>query len=99
MSFSSDYMLISHMQALRTSDDASNPVYVSVGHKISLETATQLVTACSRKRIPEPVRQVCLWLPSIVCARRFEVRIMLRGCTCAWPCSGKMTRYNMIFSW
>ena len=65
------------MQALRTSDDASNPVYVSVGHKFSLETATQLVIACSRKRIPEPVRQVCLWLPSLVCARRFEVRSML----------------------
>ena len=36
-----------NVQALRTSDDASNPVYVSVGHKVSLETATQLVIACS----------------------------------------------------
>lgn len=49
-----------NVQALRTSDDASNPVYVSVGHKVSLETATQLVIACSKKRVPEPVRQVLL---------------------------------------
>ena len=45
--------------ALRTGDDAVNPIYVSVGHMISLETATDLVARCSPNRIPEPVRQVC----------------------------------------
>ena len=45
-------------QAVRTSDDATNPVYVSVGHKISLESAVELVVACSIKRVPEPIRQV-----------------------------------------
>ena len=35
-----------------------NPVYVSVGHKVSLETATSLVLECSRSRVPEPVRVV-----------------------------------------
>ena len=45
------------MQAVRTSDDASNPVYVSVGHKIALETAIKLTLACSIKRVPEPIRQ------------------------------------------
>ena len=52
--------LFSLIQTLRTSDGAPNPVYVSVGHRISLETATQLVTACSVKRVPEPIRQVRL---------------------------------------
>ncbi len=34
------------------------PVFVSVGHKISLETATRVVLAASpRYRIPEPLRQ------------------------------------------
>lgn len=47
-------------RAVRTSDGATNPVYVSVGHKISLETAVRLVLACSLKRIPEPVRQADL---------------------------------------
>ncbi|KAL5473519.1 hypothetical protein EMCRGX_G028010 [Ephydatia muelleri] len=46
--------------AVRTSDDATNPVYVSIGHKISLETATRLTIACSKKRVPEPVRMADL---------------------------------------
>ncbi|MCW4019803.1 MAG: deoxyribonuclease V [Candidatus Bathyarchaeota archaeon] len=34
------------------------PVYVSVGHKVSLETAINVVLHCSRNyRIPEPVRE------------------------------------------
>lgn len=41
---------------LRATDTASNPIYVSIGHRISLQTATQLVHACCHHRIPEPVR-------------------------------------------
>jgi deoxyribonuclease V len=33
------------------------PVYVSVGHMISLETAVQVVRHCSRSKIPEPLLQ------------------------------------------
>lgn len=33
------------------------PVYVSVGHRVSLATAVRLVVACCRYRIPEPIRQ------------------------------------------
>lgn len=33
------------------------PVYVSVGHMVSLETAVKLVRHCAKTRIPEPLRQ------------------------------------------
>uniref|UniRef100_A0A3Q3VZQ7 Uncharacterized protein n=1 Tax=Mola mola TaxID=94237 RepID=A0A3Q3VZQ7_MOLML len=45
-------------QALRSSNKSSKPVYVSVGHKISLDTAVRLTHSCCRYRIPEPIRQV-----------------------------------------
>ncbi len=42
--------------ALRTRPGA-RPVYVSVGHRVSLETAIQFVMACvTRYRLPEPTR-------------------------------------------
>ena len=41
---------------LRTKDNAA-PVYVSIGHKIDLEKATEIVLACTKKyRMPEPTR-------------------------------------------
>ncbi|KAM9209015.1 endonuclease V isoform 1-T1 [Dugong dugon] len=43
--------------ALKSHDRSTNPLYVSVGHKISLEAAVRLTRACCRFRIPEPVRQ------------------------------------------
>ncbi|KAJ7378297.1 hypothetical protein OS493_023544 [Desmophyllum pertusum] len=44
-------------QALRSTQQACNPIYVSVGHKIGLETAVSLTHACCQYRIPEPIRQ------------------------------------------
>ncbi|KAF9580250.1 hypothetical protein BGW38_003177 [Lunasporangiospora selenospora] len=44
----------------RVAEGAQNPIYVSVGHKLSLETAVALVRACSQYRIPEPIRQADL---------------------------------------
>ncbi|NXA77008.1 ENDOV Endonuclease, partial [Thryothorus ludovicianus] len=35
----------------------SKPLYVSVGHRVSLGTAVRLVRACCRFRVPEPIRQ------------------------------------------
>ncbi len=46
--------------AVRTKDNVSH-VYVSVGHKVSLETAIKLVLECCRGyRLPEPTRQAHL---------------------------------------
>ncbi|XP_038021418.1 endonuclease V isoform X5 [Anas acuta] len=42
--------------ALR-SCNSSKPLYISVGHRVSLETAVRLVQSCCRYRIPEPIRQ------------------------------------------
>ena len=43
--------------ALRTRPGV-RPLYVSIGHRISLETAIQLVLSCTRVyRLPEPTRQ------------------------------------------
>ncbi|KAF9185125.1 hypothetical protein BGZ51_002942 [Haplosporangium sp. Z 767] len=39
---------------------AQNPIFVSIGHKVSLETAVSLVRACSLYRVPEPIRQADL---------------------------------------
>jgi len=37
-----------------TKQDAK-PVYVSIGHMVSLETAVKIVKHCAKKRIPEPI--------------------------------------------
>lgn len=43
--------------ALRTSGSAPNPVFVSQGHRVSLETSVKIVLAtCPKYRIPEPIR-------------------------------------------
>lgn len=42
--------------AALASPNTSNPIYVSVGHKLSLNTAVHLVQISCRHRIPEPVR-------------------------------------------
>uniref|UniRef100_F7BQY6 Endonuclease V n=1 Tax=Xenopus tropicalis TaxID=8364 RepID=F7BQY6_XENTR len=43
--------------ALKSCSKSSKPVYISVGHKISLETAVRLVHSCCQYRVPEPTRQ------------------------------------------
>ncbi|XP_066167466.1 uncharacterized protein [Oryza sativa Japonica Group] len=35
----------------------SKPIYISVGHRISLDSAIGIVKFCSNYRIPEPIRQ------------------------------------------
>lgn len=44
--------------ALKVHDNVQNPLYVSIGHRVSLETAIAVVLRCCRKfKNPEPVRQ------------------------------------------
>lgn len=39
-----------------TTKGGCKPVYVSVGHMVSLKTAVEIVRHCSKSRIPEPLR-------------------------------------------
>ncbi|KAI9310507.1 endonuclease V-domain-containing protein [Dichotomocladium elegans] len=43
--------------ALRATDAAPNPIFVSQGHRVSLQTAIKIVLACCKYRIPEPIRR------------------------------------------
>ncbi|XP_067914483.1 endonuclease V-like isoform X3 [Heterodontus francisci] len=43
--------------ALKSCEKSTKPIYVSVGHRISLDTATRLTLSCCRYRVPEPIRQ------------------------------------------
>ena len=43
-------------EVVTTKPDAK-PVYVSIGHMVSLETAVKIVLHCSKGRIPEPLLQ------------------------------------------
>ncbi|NXY15969.1 ENDOV Endonuclease, partial [Atrichornis clamosus] len=43
--------------ALRSCSNSSKPLYISVGHRVSLATAVRLVSSCCRFRVPEPIRQ------------------------------------------
>lgn len=40
-----------------TTRQGSKPVYVSVGHMVSLETAVKIVRHCAKTRVPEPILQ------------------------------------------
>lgn len=46
--------------AVRKTVQHRQPVYVSVGHRVSLATATSIVRACLVSKIPEPIRQADL---------------------------------------
>jgi deoxyribonuclease V len=40
-----------------TTKQGAKPIFVSIGHMVSLETAIKIVKHCSRRRIPEPLLQ------------------------------------------
>ena len=42
--------------ALRATAESINPIFVSIGHRISLETALNITKAMCKFRVPEPVR-------------------------------------------
>lgn len=43
--------------AMRSTEGSSKPIYVSIGHRISLDTAIMVVKRTCKYRVPEPVRQ------------------------------------------
>lgn len=42
--------------ALRSTTSSSKPIYISVGHRISLDSSVRLVRWCCKFRLPEPIR-------------------------------------------
>ena len=53
--------------ALRSTSESKNPIIISIGTKVSLTTAIDVVTACIKKyRIPEPIRCADLKSRSLV---------------------------------
>ncbi|TYI25768.1 hypothetical protein ES332_A05G071900v1 [Gossypium tomentosum] len=44
--------------AMRSEQGSLKPVFVSVGHRVSLETAVEIVNMTCKFRVPEPIRQV-----------------------------------------
>lgn len=43
--------------AMRSCPGSSKPIYISIGHRISLDSAIGIVKYCSKYRVPEPTRQ------------------------------------------
>jgi deoxyribonuclease V len=43
--------------AVVTTQQGAKPIYVSIGHMVSLETAVKIVKHCAKSRIPEPTLQ------------------------------------------
>ncbi|BCS83561.1 endonuclease V [Cotonvirus japonicus] len=48
--------LYSSKKEIKSINDVCNPIYITIGHKISLITAIKIVLECSNFRIPEPIR-------------------------------------------
>ncbi|CAI9605332.1 unnamed protein product [Staurois parvus] len=59
--------------ALKSCKKSSKPIYVSVGHKIGLDTAMNVVRSCCKYRVPEPIRQ------ADIRSREFCVKITNKG--------------------
>ncbi|XP_028395399.1 endonuclease V-like isoform X1 [Dendronephthya gigantea] len=43
--------------AFKSTDASRNPIYISIGHKISLGSALRICGLCCKHRVPEPIRQ------------------------------------------
>eukprot|EP01122_Echinamoeba_exundans_P005630 TRINITY_DN15781_c0_g1_i1.p1 TRINITY_DN15781_c0_g1~~TRINITY_DN15781_c0_g1_i1.p1 ORF type:complete len:305 (+),score=24.03 TRINITY_DN15781_c0_g1_i1:22-915(+) len=42
--------------AFKSTEEAMNPIFISVGHRVSLDTAVKASIMCCKFRVPEPVR-------------------------------------------
>lgn len=43
---------------MRSTDGCVKPIFISIGHRISLDTAVKIVKMTCKYRMPEPIRQV-----------------------------------------
>ncbi|XP_058068626.1 uncharacterized protein LOC131217679 [Magnolia sinica] len=43
--------------AMRSTQGSSKPIFISIGHRISLNAAVKIVKMCCKYRVPEPIRQ------------------------------------------
>ncbi|XP_078443775.1 endonuclease V family protein [Wolffia australiana] len=43
--------------AMRSSTGSSKPIFISVGHRLSLDSCISIVNMCCMYRVPEPIRQ------------------------------------------
>ncbi|KAJ0031569.1 hypothetical protein Pint_12675 [Pistacia integerrima] len=48
--------------AMRSTPDTLKPIFISIGHRISLDTAVLIVKMTCKYRVPEPIRQVIKYL-------------------------------------
>lgn len=49
---------LAFLQAMRSTPDTLKPIFISVGHRISLDSAVMIVKVTCKYRVPEPIRQV-----------------------------------------
>ncbi|XP_058728595.1 uncharacterized protein LOC131600452 [Vicia villosa] len=62
--------------AMRSSQSSIKPIYVSVGHRMSLQTASTVVQMTCKYRIPEPIRQADIRSRDYI--RKFEMNARLK---------------------
>ena len=51
---------------LKSGKDSNDPLIVSIGHRISIESALRIVDECSKTRVPEPIRFVDKWSRQLI---------------------------------
>jgi len=51
---------------LKSGKDSNDPLIVSIGHRISIESAIHIVDECSKTRVPEPIRFVDKWSRQLI---------------------------------
>ncbi|KAI5393918.1 hypothetical protein KIW84_060859 [Lathyrus oleraceus] len=62
--------------AMRSTQGSIKPIYISTGHRISLQTATAIVQMTCKYRIPEPIRQADIRSRDYI--RKFEMNARLK---------------------
>ena len=51
---------------LKSGKDSNDPLIVSIGHRISIDSALKIVDECSKTRVPEPIRFVDKWSRQLI---------------------------------